>query len=63
MSVEFLFPNEVMEEELPDKLFIQFCNLFCSRDTEDDARIEECEVNRFSHINVLNIVNACSHKI
>ena len=47
MSVGFLFPNEAMEEEVPDKLFIHFGNLFCSRDTEDDARIEECEVNSF----------------
>ncbi|KAI0207882.1 Sodium-dependent multivitamin transporter [Lamellibrachia satsuma] len=54
--VRFLFPNEAMEEEVPDKLFIQFGNLFCSRDTEDDARIEECEYKEPSLIVEMSII-------
>ena len=41
----FLSPHGANEEVVPDKLFIRFDNVFCSRDSE----IEESEVNRRFH--------------
>ena len=46
--VGFLFPNEANNEDLPDKLFIQFGNLVCLRDVKHDARVDEFEVNIFN---------------
>ncbi|KAK2187092.1 hypothetical protein NP493_179g01050 [Ridgeia piscesae] len=35
--VHFLLPNKEHEEDLPEKLFIRLGNLFCIRDSENDA--------------------------
>ncbi|KAK2187093.1 hypothetical protein NP493_179g01046 [Ridgeia piscesae] len=41
--VRFLLPNKEHEEDLPEKLFIPLGNLFCIRDSEDDAETGKCE--------------------
>ena len=52
----FLLPNKEHEEDLPEKLFIRLGNLFCIRDSEDDAETGKREVNQLFHVSVMFVI-------
>ena len=49
----FLFPNNEHDEDVPEKLFIRLGNLFCIRDSEDDAETGKREVNQLFYVSVM----------
>ena len=49
----FLLPNKEHEEDLPEKLFIPLGNLFCIRDSEDDAETGKLEVNQLFYVSLM----------